>query len=195
MKLLSLFLLLTVTARLAAQTSYIIYTPSDYSLVSATVPATKPLDFGRATFLAAVQSDLAKPENYATSMTLIAPPAPKWGKVVAGAQGNFQFHDSFAGGFVVHLRLSGLTPRQTYRLCLNGNPKLEGNDRLPTPVPGLPEEKYLDFLTVTADASGRVDGTFAIALAPGPYDVRLYVKDTTDHTIFLYHDYFRFTVE
>ena len=192
---LSLLALLTAAAGLTAQSSFIVYAKGDYSLVTATVPSAKPTDAARAAFLTDVQAELAKTPAYETHMVLIAPPAPKWGKVVEGARGEFQFHDTFKGGFVVHLKLERLIAGHTYRLCLNGNPKLEGNDRLVDPVKGMPEERYMDFFTATADASGRSDATYAIALPAGPYDVRLYIKDTADHTIFLYHDYFRFTVE
>lgn len=187
-------LVLLALCRLSAA-SYIVYAKGDYSLVTATVPSSKPSDPARAAFLADVQSELAKTPAYETHMTLIAPPAPAWGKVVAGARGTFQFHDTFKSGFLVHLQLEGLTPGHPYRLCLNGNPKLAGNDRLVDPVKGLPEERYMDFFTATADEAGRYAATFAVALPAGPYDVRLYIKDTADHTIFLYHDYFRFTVE
>jgi hypothetical protein len=193
--LLALIALLAAAVHLGAQSSFIVYAKGDYSLVTATVPATKPTDPARAAFLAATQADLAGSPAYETRMVLAAPPAPLWGKVLEGARGEFQFHDTFKGGFVVHLKLEGLTPGHTYRLCLNGNPKLAGNDRLADPVPGTPEERYMDFFTATADASGRYDATFAIALPAGPYDVRLYIKDTADYTVFLYHHYFRFTVE
>ena len=194
-QLLVLATLLAAAANLGAQQAFIVYAKGDYSLVTATVPSAKPTDPARAAFLADVQADLGRPANYETHMTLSAPPAPKWGKVVEGAQGEFRFHDTFKGGFVVHLKLAGLTAGHTYRLCLNGNPKLEGNDRLVDPVKGMPEERYMDFFTATADDAGRVDSKFGIALPAGPYDVRLYIKDTDDHTIILYHDYFRFTVE
>ncbi len=194
-KLLLVASLLATAASLGAAQSFIIYAKSDYSLVSATVPATKPSDPARAAFLADVQADLGRPAAYETHMTLKAPPAPEWGKIVAGARGEFEFHDTFKAGFLVRVKLDGLTPGHTYRLTLNGNPKLAGNDRLADPVKGMPDERYFDFFTVAADAAGLVDGTFAIALPAGPYDVRLYVKDTSDFTIFLYHDYFRFNVE
>jgi hypothetical protein len=195
MKKLLALVLLTTAASLHGAQSFIIYAKTDYSLVSATVPSTKPSDPARAAFLATVQADLAAAAGYETRMTLKAPPAPEWGKVVEGARGEFQFHDTFKGGFLVNVKLEGLTPGHTYRLTLNGNPKLAGNERLADPVKGMPDERYLDFFTVAADGAGRVDGTFAIALPAGPYDVRLYVKDTSDYTIFLYHDYFRFNAE
>jgi|SRR5688572_27893669 len=193
-KLLLLAGILLATSRLAAD-SFIVYAKGDYSLVTATVPSYKPADPARAAFLANVQAELANPTTYGTHMTLVAPPAALWGKVIEGAKGTFQFHDTFKGGFIVHLKLEGLAPKHSYRLCLNGNAKLEGNDRLPDPVKAFPEERYMDFFTAIADASGRYEATFAVALPAGPYDLRLYVKDTADFTIFLYHDYFRFTVD
>jgi hypothetical protein len=187
-------LALFAVSRLCAA-SYIIYAKGDYSLVTPTAPSAKPSDPARAAFLAEVQAQLARTPAYETHMTLTSPPAPAWGKIIASARGSFQFYDTFKSGFFVHLQLEGLTPGHTYRLCLNGNPKLAGNERLADPVKGLPEERYLDFFTATADAAGRYEATFAVGLPAGPYDVRLYIKDTADHTIFLYHDYFRFTVE
>lgn len=194
-RLVLLISLIATAASLRAEQSFILYGKGDYSLVSATSPTFKPSDQARAGFLADVQADLGQPDDYDTHMALKAPPAREWGKVIPAAQGKFAFHESFKGGFLVHVRMDGLTPGHTYRLTLNGNPKLAGNDLLPDPVKNLPEERYYDFFTVAADAAGRVDAKFAIALKPGAYDVRLYVKDTTDFTIFLYHDYFRFTVE
>jgi len=193
-KLLALVTLLTAAASLGAAQGFIIYAKSDYSMVSATTPSTKPSDAKRAGFLEDVQADLAQPPHYDTQMTLKAPPAPEWGKVIATAQGMFQFHESFKGGFLVRLQLDGLIRGHTYRLTLQGNAKLAGNDRLPA-APRGPEDRSLDFFTVAADNAGKVDATFAIALAPGPYDLRLHVTDTSDDTIFLYHDYFRFNVE
>lgn len=186
--------LLIATTGLSAQ-SFIIYAKGDYSPVTATTPVVKPVDPTRAAFLAAMQSELAQVANYETQMTLIPAPAPNWGKVIPGAKGTIKFRDSFKGGFVVNLKLEGLTPGHVYRLCLNGNPKLVGNDLLIDPVPGNPKERYYDFFTAVADAAGRYDAIFGIALAAAPYELRFYVKDTADHTIFLYHDYFKFIVE
>ena len=58
-----------------------------------------------------------------------------------------------------------------------------------------PSEKHVPLPFHSRIHQERYDATFAVALPAGPYDVRLYIKDTADHTIFLYHDYFRFTVE
>jgi hypothetical protein len=175
--------------------SFIVYAKGDYSPVTATTPATKPADPRRATFLGDVQADLGRPANFETHMTLIAAPAPAWGKKIPGAGGTIKFHDTFKGGFIVQMNLEGLTPGHTYRLCLNGNPKLVGNDLLIDAVPGLATERYYDFFTAVADDKGLYRATFGIALPPSAYELRFYVKDTADHTIFLYHDYFKFTVE
>jgi len=175
--------------------SFIVYAKGDYSPVTADTPATKPVDPARAAFLAGVQAELAQPTAYETHMTLRPAPAPAWGKVIEGAKGTIKFHDTFKGGFIVQLNLEGLVPGHTYRLCLNGNPKLAGNDLLVDPVKGNPAERYMDFFTATADAAGRYNATFAIALPASAYELRFYVKDVADHTIFLYHDYFKFAVE
>ncbi len=193
-KLLSAAGLLLAAASLSAQ-SFIVYAKGDYSPVDATMPAAKPTDPTRAAFLAGVQAELAHPAAYETHMTLIPAPAPKWGKVIEGAKGTIDFHDTFKGGFVVRVKLSGLIAGHNYRLCLNGNPKLAGNDLLVDPVKGNPAERYMDFFTAIADASGNYDATFGIALTASPYEPRFYVKDVADHTIFLYHDYFKFAVE
>ena len=186
--------LLFAAAQLHAE-SFIVYAKGDYSPVDAINPTTKPSDPSRAAFLAGIQAELAHPTAYETHMTLIPAPAPKWGKVIAGAKGTIDFHDTFKGGFVVHLKLEGLVAGHLYRLCLNGNPKLAGNDLLIDPVPGNAPERYMDFFTATADAQGRYDATFGIGLPIAPYELRFYVKDVVDHTIFLYHDYFKFAVE
>ena len=191
-KLLLFATLLLAGSRLGAQ-SFIIYAKGDYSPVDATTPATKPADPARAAFLTTVQAELAHPATYETGMTLIAP--PEWGRTVPGAGGKIAFHDSFLAGFMVRVTLDGLAKNHRYRLTLNGNPKLDGNDRLVDPVPGLPAERYFDFLTATTDDSGHFEATFAVALPAGPYDVRFYVKDTDDFKIVLYHDYFKFKVE
>ncbi len=193
-KLLLLGGLLLAVSQLNAQ-SFIVYSKGDYSPVDATTPATKPADPVRAAFLAAVQAELAHPAAYETTMTLIPAPAPAWGKVVPGARGGIRFHDTFKGGFIIHVTLEGLTPGHTYKLCLNGKPDLAGNKLFVDPVPGNPAERYYDFFTATADDAGRFEATFGIALPASPFEPRFYVKDTADHTIFLYHDYFKFAVE
>ncbi len=145
------------------------------------------------TFLAAAKSDFDHPAAFGSPLPLIAP--PEWGKTVPNAKGQIEFHPEFATGFIVRLTLEGLIPGHRYILTLNGNPKLAGNDRLTDAVPGLPAERYMDFFTATTDAHGSYEATFAIALRPGPYDVRFYVKDTDDFKIVLYHDYFKFSAK
>lgn len=197
MKALLLCLSLALTSlTLRAENSYIVFGKGDFSLVDATNPVAKPTLASKAVFLAQVQAVLAQPSaGFDTQMTLTAPPAPLWGKVLDGATGTIHFREVFEGGLLLRVRLTGLAPGQTYRLCLNGHPRLVGNEHLTDPVPGNPKERYYDFFTATADADGRFEALFGIALPLGPYDVRFYVKDTADHTIFLYHDFFRFRVE
>lgn len=152
-----------------------------------------PTEPRQAKFLAAYRADLARPAPFAPPIPLTAP--PEWGKTVPGAAGKLEFHDKFTGGFFVRLALEKLAPKHRYILTLNGNPKLAGNERLVDPVPGMETERYFDFLTIKTDGEGRYDATIGVALLPGPYHVRFYVKDTTDFKIVLYHDYFKFAVE
>lgn len=189
-KILLLAGLLLLVRSLHAQ-AIIVYAKGDISVLDAATP--KPADAAKAAFLAAFQADLAKPRAFAAPFALIAP--PEWGRTVAGAHGEIQFHESFPAGFVVKVALDGLLPSHRYILTLNGNPKLEGNERLYDLVPGMSTERYVDFLTATTDAQGHYQATFAIALPAGPYGVRFYVKDTVDFKIVLYHDYFKFQVE
>ena len=195
MKPLSLLASLLLAVACHGAQSFIVYGKGDFSLVTATTPATKPSEPMRAAFLTAVQAELAQPAGFETHMTLIAAPAPAWGKKIPGAAGAIDFHDTYKGGFIIHVKLEGLVAGHTYRLCLNGNPKLAGNDLLVDPVRGNPAERYYDFFTATADAQGRYEATFGIELAAAPYELRFYVKDVADHTIFLYHDFFKFAVE
>ena len=152
-----------------------------------------PKDPAKRAFVQAVTTDLEQPATFAPAIALVSP--PEWGKTVPGANGRIDFHQVFRAGFLVRVSIRGLAPAHRYILTLNGNPKLDGNERLADAVPGLPAERYLDFCTVTTDAHGAYESTFAIVLLPGPYDVRFYVKDTADFKIVLYHDYFKFSVE
>ena len=120
---------------------------------------------------------------------------PQWGRKIPGATGTIQFHESFNGGFIVRVALEGLAPDHRYILTLNGNSERAGNNLLADPVPGNERERYLDFITITADSNGRYRANFGIRLPAGRYDVRFYVKDTSDFKIVLYRDFFKFSVE
>jgi hypothetical protein len=159
-------------------------------LQSSTPPPQVP---AKAAFYRGFSADLEHPRAFAAPIALTA--FPQWGRLVPGAAGEIRFHKSFRGGFVVRVALEGLLPSHRYILTLNGNPKLAGNSNLVDPVPGNEQERYFDFQTVTTDARGSYLATFAIALRPGPYDVRFYVKDSADFKIVLYHDFFEFEVE
>jgi len=145
----------------------------------------------RAAFLAQARKDR---EPLATSMNLVNP--PEWGRTVGPRTGGeVRFHTAFPGGFVFRLSLHNLLPKHRYILCINGKPGLEGNELLPDPVPGLPAEKYLDFLKVDTDEAGTYQADLAVLLKPGDYRARFYVKDESDSKIVLYHDYFQFGVK
>lgn len=121
-------------------------------------------------------------------------PPPEWGKTIEKSGGEVQFQRTFAQGFVGRLTLHGLAPRHTYLLTFNGTPDRPGNERLPDPVPGLPEERFYDFLRIVTDPQGNYKADLGVYLLPGEYHVRIYVKDTDDFKIVLYRDYFDFTV-
>jgi len=133
------------------------------------------------------------PANLAKSR-LITPPL-EWGKKVSDrTYGEIEYLPNFKNGFYINLSLFNLLPEHEYSLCLNGNPKLAGNDLLPDTVPNLNIERYLDFLSVKTDLHGSYQALIGIFLKPGDYDVRFYVKDTNGYKIVLYHDYFKFSV-
>ena len=150
-------------------------------------------DPAKSPFLAAFKVDLDHPLAFAGPDKLSD--LPEYGRKVSGAAGEIQYHGSFQSGLVVGVTLKGLTPNHKYVLTLNGNPQRAGNDKLMETVDHNKKEKYYDFLTVMTDANGRYHATLGIRLPAGPYDVRFYVKDTTDFKIILYHDFFKFTVE
>jgi hypothetical protein len=153
-----------------------------------------PKEADRATFFATYTADVDRHAPLESSLEMISP--PEWGKTVsASTKGWIEFHASFPGGFACHLELENLLPEHDYILTLNGNPSKAGNNLLPSSVPGNPLEKYYDFLVVRTDARGHYDASLGIFLRPGGYDVRCYVKDTSDFKIVLYRDFFRFDVK
>lgn len=129
---------------------------------------------------------------YEATLPVLTP--PEWGKTIEKSGGEIQYQRTFAQGFVGRLSLQGLARKHTYLLTLNGTPQHPGNERLPDPVPGIPEERFYDFLRVVTDAEGKYSADLGIYLLPGDYHVRIYVKDTDDFKIVLYRDYFDFSV-
>jgi len=166
----------------------VVFAKGDSLVLGTNAAAAEVKDPAKASFLAAFKaSAFARPEKLSS--------LPDGGREVPGAGGEIQYHRSFRGGLVIEMKLEGLTPNHNYIFTLNGNPTRAGNDNLTEHVPGNEKEKYYDFQTTTTDANGRYHATFGIVLPAGPYDVRFYVKDTTDFKIILYHDFFQFTVE
>lgn len=130
----------------------------------------------------------------AGEMPLVNPPS--WGRVISPAtHGAIAIRKVLPGALVIGVKLEGMLPEHSYILCLNDRPDHPGNEWLPSPVPGHPEEKYFDFTQARTDASGRLDGEFTVPLHRGLYNVRFYVKDPGDFKIVLYHDYFDVTVK
>ncbi len=192
MKTLLLLVGLLFSTSLWAQ-QIVVFAKGDTLTLDAKGTAPTPKEPAKAAFLASYQTDLTHPSAFAPIIPLIAP--PEWGKAIPGAAGSLKFHDKFQGGLFVHVVLTDLVPHHLYILTLNGKPELAGNERLVDLVPGMDKERFFDFHKITTDAHGRYEATYGIALLPGPYHVRFYVKDTDDFKIVLYHDYFKFGVE
>jgi hypothetical protein len=151
-----------------------------------------PTDPARAAFLDAARKDFAGRAAYDATLDLINPPS--WGRVVSPqTTGSVQIRRAFGHGFRFGLSLDHLLPNHDYILTINSRPRQPGNDLLPESVPGHEAEKYYDFFIATTDAQGSCRADFALFLIPGAYNVRFYVKDTSDFKIVLYHDYFDFT--
>jgi hypothetical protein len=191
MKILFIILGLQLGGALFAQ-EIIVFAKGDSFVLGATNIAT-PNNSTNRSFLSAFQSDLAVPVKFKGPDELSD--LPEFGRKVPGATGEIRYHKSFLGGLVVEVTLAGLTPDHKYILTLNGNPERAGNDKLMETVDHNKKEKYYDFQTITTDAGGRYHATYDVVLAAGKYDVRFYVKDTTDFKIVLYHDFFKFAVK
>ncbi|HVU17171.1 MAG TPA: hypothetical protein VHD32_09600 [Candidatus Didemnitutus sp.] len=171
----------------------IVFAPGDSAKLSETESDAGPAKNRRATLRARFQADLESPATFAKPLPLGE--FPVYGRLVPGARGEIEFHPSFAGEFVTKVSLVGLLPNHRYILTLNGNPQRDGNASLPTPVPGNAAEHYFDFQTITTDKGGSYGGWFAVVLPTGSYDLRFYVKDTSDFKIVLYHDFFPFGID
>ena len=144
--------------------------------------------------IAFIQHVAAAEARFDQMLPMVSP--PEWGKTISpAAGGTIAFRSSFEHGFFGRLALEGLEPNRPYLLAFNGKPGLKGNELLPDPVPGLPDERYYDLLDFAATPQGSFEATLAVKLAPGDYHLRLYVKDASDWKIVLYHDYFEFKVE
>lgn len=170
-----------------------VFGPSEYSPLEPGAESFRPTQPAEIAFLRAYRADQAREAPYEHVLDLVNPPA--WGKTVGPrTHGEVRYHPAFPGGFVCRLSLEGLAPAHAYILTLNGNPAREGNSLLLTPVPSNEKERYYDFLVVKTDAQGGFEGRLGVFLKPGAYDVRCYVKDTSDFKIVLYRDFFRFTV-
>jgi hypothetical protein len=192
LKLLLIIPAVAVTANLLAGPIVVFGEKDFYVLDSGGSPAS-PREPDRLAFFEAVKADGDRP-LLETTLELVDP--PEWGKTVgATTHGRIQFHPSFPGGFACRIDLDHLQPDHDYILTLNGNPAKAGNGLLPSAVPGNPQERYYDFLIVHTDAEGHYDSGLGVFLKRGSYDVRCYVKDTSDFKIVLYHDFFKFEVK
>jgi hypothetical protein len=166
---------------------------SEYCALEPGPESFQPTEPTQIAFLREYRADRAREAPYEQALDLVNPPA--WGKTVSPrTHGELRYHAAFPGGFACRLSLEGLAPDHAYILTLNGNPARDGNNLLSTPVPSNERERYYDFLVVKTDSRGGFDARLGVFLQPGAYDVRCYVKDTSDFKIVLYRDFFRFTV-
>ena len=147
----------------------------------------------QAAFLAAFKTDLANPQAFAGPVRLTAPSGNA--RIVQGATGEIQYHNSFPGGLVIGVKLEGLAPNHVYLLTLNGDVQHAGNNNLPEQLAHGSKQRYYDFSQITTDANGRYQATYGILLPAGPYEVYFFVKDTSDWKIVLSHSFFQFMVE
>jgi hypothetical protein len=170
-----------------------VFGEKDFYVLDAGSAPSGPREPDRAAFVKAYKADLARHAPYEEAMDLVSPPA--WGKTVGpSTRGRIQFRTSFPGGFVCRLSLENLLADHDYILTLNGNPSKAGNGLLLSAIPPDGKERYYDFLIVRTDAHGGYSADLGIFLKPSAYDVRCYVKDTSDFKIVLYRDFFKFQV-
>ena len=173
----------------------VIFAKGDSMVLESGTAAAEVKNPARAAFLAAFKADLASPSAFEGPGELSI--FPEYGRVVPGSTGDIQWHKSFPGGLVIGVTLQGLVPGHKYILSLNGDPQRAGNGHLMDiyRVSRDSTRRYYDFSTITTDITGSYHATFGIMLPTDRYDVSFYVKETTDFSIVLYHDFFQFTVE
>jgi hypothetical protein len=192
LKHLLIFPILAAAGQLAAD-PIVVFGEKDFYVLNSPGNPKSPQEPDRLAFYEAMKADGDRP-HLETTLELVSP--PEWGKTVSAAtRGKIQFHPSFPGGFACHISLEHLLPDHDYILTLNGNPAKAGNAMLLSTVPGNPQERYFDFLVVHTDDAGHYDSGLGVFLKPGGYDVRCYVKDTSDFKIVLYRDFFKFEVK
>jgi hypothetical protein len=193
MKIPYLLVLLLLGNRLLAQ-QIAVFGEKEFYVLDSNSVSNGPQEPAKAAFFDAYKADAARHAPYEQAMDLVNPPA--WGKTVsASTRGKIQFRPSFTGGFVCRLTLENLLANHNYILTLNGNPAKAGNGLLLSAIPPDGKERYYDFLIVTTDANGGYSADLGIFLKPSDYDVRCYVKDTSDFKIVLYRDFFKFQVK
>jgi hypothetical protein len=186
-------LFLVLTGGFASASDLAVFGETSVYPVDAKPAVAGPTDAGRTAFFEAYKADTDARSPLEKTLNLVSP--PEWGKTVGPAtRGTLAFHPSFPGGFACRISLESLLPEHAYILTLNGNPAKAGNNLLGSSVPGNAEEKYYDFLIIRTDAHGHYDSGLGVFLKPGNYDVRCYVKDTSDFKIVLYRDFFEFVV-
>lgn len=114
-----------------------------------------------------------------------------WGKTIPSSSGKIYYYDKFQEAFSGGIILGGLAPNHGYFLSLHGKPSNPGYDFLPQ----IDDkgQRYFDFLQVNTNSVGNVSEKFNVAMKPGDYNVKFFVKDINDWKIVLYNDILIFT--
>ena len=153
MRYIFLLVFLLVNINLNSQ-KVVIFSKTEKCFFSTGNNTCKPAETDKIEFLKIFNKQDSQDSRDLAKARLYTPPL-EWGKKVSDSTyGEIAYLPSLKSGFYVNLQLVNLLPDHNYLLCLNGNPKLAGNDLLPDTVPNLNIEKYYDFLSVKTDSHG-----------------------------------------
>ena len=193
MKYLFLFIGICLSLELFSQQQVVIFSKTERCYLDLKNAPCNPEGKDKTDFINLFRKESFSDTSKLNKARLFSPPL-QWGRNIRDTNfGEIFYPSSFQHGFITDLSLVNLLPDHEYELCMNGNPKLAGNDLLPDAVPNMQTEKYYDFLPVKTDHNGEYHARLGVYLIPGDYHVRLYVKDRENFQIVLYHDYFKFT--
>lgn len=113
----------------------------------------------------------------------------QYGEPEPGALGSVCFAETSTGLWLVKVKLSGLTPKESYWLSINAESpdslenEILGTLRLPGWPPGRfyehpsgKKEGYWDFKEIPTDTQGNFEETISLPLPPSKYSVKFLVK-------------------
>lgn len=93
------------------------------------------------------------------------------------ATGEVEYCRGEPGEFRARVVLRNMQANAGYLLTLNGIPGQPGNDSLGRKCDRRGPEGYCDFRTVTTDAQGQASEVVSVALEPGEYAAKFFVKN------------------